>query len=172
MSSDACAWSQCEYQPLRLRSEAGQSTSNIHPIALIGNVLMRVRRPDSGPGMVSRIRESRQIVDGFPALVVKVLTRAISIFNATYGSVGRGDRRSTARVRLDEEPHRCGEGLFGDEGLGVPPNFPGSPHGVKCAAHELGGSCTTLFVSGLRLEKLGVSQNDTQLIIQPVKQQS
>lgn len=59
------------------------------------------------------------------------------------------ERRATCD---DKDRTGAGERLLGDEGIGVPPNFPGSPHRVKRAAHELGGSCTTLFVAGLRLE--------------------
>ena len=66
----------------------------------------------------------------------------------------------------------AGELLLRDEGFGESPNLPGRPHGIKRTGHELGGSCPVLFVGGFVLEELCVCQNDTELIIQLVKQQT
>lgn len=65
-----------------------------------------------------------------------------------------------------------GELLLRDEGFGKAPNLPSRPHGIERTGHELGGSCPVLFVGRFGLEELRVCQNDTELIVQLVKQQT
>ena len=67
-----------------------------------------------------------------------------------------------------------GEGglLFGNQGAGASPDFPGGPHRIERARHQLGGARSAHVVGGFRLEQLSVGENDPQLVVQLVKQQT
>lgn len=62
--------------------------------------------------------------------------------------------------------------MLREEHFNLATYLPGRPHGVEGGGHELGCSCPVLIIGGFRLEKFRVRQQDPQLIVQPVKEQT
>src|SRR5215210_2421198 len=52
------------------------------------------------------------------------------------------------------------------------PNFSCGGHGVEDAEHHLPSAGATGFVCGLRLDQLGVREDDSELIVQAMEQQT
>jgi hypothetical protein len=58
------------------------------------------------------------------------------------------------------------------ERLGSAADFSGRCHGVEDAGDDLGRACAARFVRRLRFEQLGVREDDAELIVQAVEQET
>ena len=54
----------------------------------------------------------------------------------------------------------------------VVPQVPDRPHGFERARHHLGGARAAGCVGHLRLEQLGVGEDDAQLVVQAVEEEA
>jgi len=52
------------------------------------------------------------------------------------------------------------------------PNFLGGAHGFERARHDLRGARAMLVIGGLRLEQFGVSEDDPELVVQPMEEET
>lgn len=55
---------------------------------------------------------------------------------------------------------------------GAEADFAGGAHRLENARDDLGGACTRHFIRGFRFEELGVRQDDAELVVQAMEQES
>ena len=109
------------------------------------------------PGVDAQNCEVRQIVGDRPIRIVNELTLVLHFsYVETALSAGR-----TVQLLLVLR-----------RGGGTPAKFFRRAHRLERARHHLGSANATAVVGGFRLEQLGVREDDAQLIVQPVKEET